>query len=509
MKNLFYVLVFGALVSCHQPAVDDTIPSDFGPFKHGVASGDPLHDRVIIWTRVTPENDDSTISVNWELATDRGFSKVVHSGEFETSSKRDYTVKVDVSNLKAGTPYYYRFQSGNYHSPIGRTKTASTNPDSLRFAVVSCANYEWGYFTAYKHIAEKPLLDAVLHLGDYIYEYQPGGYGDTTIGRIHEPPKELLTLSDYRTRYAQYRSDEDLQAAHASHPFITIWDDHEIANDVYSEGAQNHQPDEGDFSARKNAAIQAYYEWLPIREGDKLYRKFDFGSLADVLMLDERLEGRSKPAESIDDPEYNSPDRRMLGEEQLNWLENQLSSDQSHWKLIGNQVFFSDLDQSAVFPNNPKNLDSWNGYPAEKNRLAGFIKSNQISNVIFATGDTHASWALETVVKEVALEPVAVEFGTPSINSANYDEYTNLDTAKLSAKLYLSANPHLRYTNLHDHGYTLLTLNKEKATARYYYVKTVREPGAEEEMAKKVWVESDSPFIREKVEKLQAKEESK
>jgi alkaline phosphatase D len=412
-----------------------------------------------------------------------------------TNASRDFTVKVDVDGLEDGQLYFYRFKFGDFISPIGRTKTASINADSLQFALVSCSNYEWGYFTAYKHIGQRERLDAVIHLGDYIYEYAPGGYGDTTLGRLHTPPKELITLKDYRTRYAQYRSDKDLQLVHQNHPFIAIWDDHEIANDVYQGGAQNHQEDEGDFIARKEAAVKAYYEWMPVREDKTLYRKFEFGQLADLIMLDERLEGRTAPVDSVDDPEIGSEERSMLGAKQLQWLKRSLKTD-AKWKILGNQVIFSDLDQSTVFPDNPKNLDSWNGYPAEKNNVASFILKNGIRNVIFATGDTHASWAMEAMVKDVSLEPVGTEFGTPSITSANFDEYSNLDTALMAANLYADLNPHLRYVNLHDHGYILLTLTMDQATARYYYVEDLRQPNAEEYQAKKVWIKGGEPLIR-------------
>ncbi|MBX2961178.1 MAG: alkaline phosphatase D family protein [Cyclobacteriaceae bacterium] len=267
------------------------------PFYHGVASGDPLHDRVIIWTRVTPEDSLPTIDVDWEVSTDQNFTSIKTKGKVTTSPARDYTVKVDVTGLSSDQTYYYRFKALGTTSMAGRTKTSPIDmKDSLKFAVVSCSNWEFGYFNAYARIAEKE-LDAVLHLGDYIYEYGTGKYGDTTIGRINMPLHEIISLQDYRTRHSQYRLDEGLRQVSLMHPFIAIWDDHEVANDTYAEGAQNHQPEEGDFNERKQAAKQAYYEWIPIREGEKHYRTFSYGKLADIIMLDERLAGRTKQAE--------------------------------------------------------------------------------------------------------------------------------------------------------------------------------------------------------------------
>ena len=269
---------------------------DQSPFYHGVASGDPLADKVIIWTRVTTQYH-KTVSVQWEVSITEDFSKIDHSGIMSTDSTRDYTVKVDVSGLSPATKYYYRFISSGKTSPIGRTKTLpSVTPSLIVLGIVSCSNYEFGYFNAYHGLSDQE-LDAILHLGDYIYEYGPDKYGDKDFTRKHLPPSELFTLQDYRTRYAQYRLDEGLQRAHQTHPFILIWDDHEIANNAYKTGAQNHQEGEGDYAERKAMAKQAYYEWQPIRESQnqELYRKFSFGNLVDILMLDERFTGRSEP----------------------------------------------------------------------------------------------------------------------------------------------------------------------------------------------------------------------
>ncbi len=452
------------------------------PFYHGVASGDPLPDRVVLWTRVTPEKLNTTIHGEWEIAQDPGFASIYQSGKFSTGAERDYTVKIDADGLQPDQVYYYRFTALGKTSLTGRTKTTPIAPkDSLQFAIVSCSNWEWGYFNAYERIADHEPLDAVVHLGDYIYEYGIGRYGDTTIGRFNIPPHEIITLQDYRTRYSLYRTDVGSRRAHQQHPFITVWDDHEIANNSFSDGAQNHQADEGEYASRKASARQAYYEWLPIRDNHTLYRSVSFGPLADLIMLDERLAGRTKPVDSLSDPNYESDSRTMLGTAQMEWLENELSSSKAAWKLIGNQVIFSDIDLSEVLPKMPRNLDSWDGYPAEKNRLKRHIVDHSIRDIIFLTGDTHASWAMEVATAVPATyDPVtskgafAVEFGTPSISAANNNERNPTDEVRKSEEILMRTNPHIKYTNNRDHGYMLLTLTTQAAKAEWYYVETLR-----------------------------------
>jgi alkaline phosphatase D len=468
--------------------------STLKPFYHGVASGDPLGDRVIIWTRVTPADSVSTIEVQWQVAKDSDFSGVVASDTVTTTPARDYTVKVDVQGLEADQIYYYRFIALGKTSLTGKTKTTpQAAKDSLKFAVVSCSNWEFGYFNAYSAIAAKD-VDAVLHLGDYIYEYATGKYGDTTIGRFNLPSHEIVSLQDYRTRHAQYRLDRGLRAVSQAHPFITIWDDHEFANNVYKSGAQNHQPDkEGDFEARKAAAKQAYYEWLPIRESEKLYRSFSYGNLAQLIMLDERIEGREEPPASQD---ATTAERTMLGAEQLAWFQKQLTTPVT-WKLVGNQVIYSDVLQGKVFPKSPRNLDSWDGYQAEKKKIKEFILGNKISDVVFLTGDTHASWAFEVATDITAKYiPFAVEFGTTSVSSANDDEYRSVDTVKMMESAMLQSNPHIKYLNDRDHGYLLLTLYPQKAKAEWFYVETLREANAREKLGKKMEVARGSYSLK-------------
>ncbi len=489
MKNINLLFIICAIVLSCQPnyppfteIVDSLKDKSQAPFYHGVASGDPLPDAVIIWTRVTPATEVSSVVVDWEVSTSESFDQDSQSGTFETDSARDFTVKVDVTNLNPGTTYYYRFKALGQQSTIGTTKTAA-NSGPVNFAVVSCSNYEWGYFNAYRAIAERNDLDAVLHLGDYIYEYGSGSYGDTSLNRINIPNKEIISLSDYRTRYSQYRLDEDLKAAHAKLPFINIWDDHEIANNSYKTGAQNHQKNEGPYETRKNAAVQAYYEWIPIRESKMHYRKFEYGQVAEVFMMDERLEGRTSPVDSLEDPNINSETRTMLGEKQLAWLLAGLQDSPARWKIIGNQVIYSYLNWGYE-PSFTINLDSWDGYPHEQKKIADHITENNIENVVFVTGDTHSGWAFEVTIDpfesydaKTSEGAFAVEFGTTSINSSNSDERNGKEAVlEHESKIVDSpVNPHLKYANLRDHGYLVLRLTEKQAKAEWNIVSTVRD----------------------------------
>ncbi len=489
----FSIIIFAVIVltiGCQQDPVNriavdiylpDGVDQSLKPFYHGVASGDPTQESVIIWTKATPDYHKG-VNVVWAVSDKPDMSNTLYDGQVMTDSISNYTVKVDVTDMDANKTYYYQFSQGGVKSPIGRTKTLpSSAVDQIKIAAISCSNYEWGYFNAYEHLADED-LDVVLHLGDYIYEYGPGSYGDTTIGRIHYPPKEILSLSDYRNRYAQYRLDPDLQKAHQKHPFITIWDDHEITNNAYTEGAQNHQKNEGDYRSRREIARQVYYEWMPIRDNDEglHYRAFDLGSLASLIMLDERLEGRTEPAASYDEI---SDDQKMLGTKQLQWFKNKLATTNNQWKIVGNQVIFADMDLSNVW-GSKVNLDAWDGYPSEKEEIIDYLRERDIQNTLFLTGDTHCSWAFD--IRDDGGEPVAVEIGATSLSSANIDSYTTVDSAKMSEQRILEDNPHLRYTNIRDHGYVIITLTEQSGQADYYYIDNLRSDQANKRLEKTI-----------------------
>lgn len=333
-------------------------------FLHGVASGDPLQDKVILWTRLTPVDLSMRLKVTWEIATDDQFKLNLKTGVVQTTKTDDFTVKVDATGLQADTIYYYRFHFGNKTSPVGQTKTLPVSTNKVSFAVCSCSNYPAGYFYVYREIA-KQNVDVVIHLGDYIYEYGADGYATEDaekLGRTlpSDNNKEIIKLDDYRKRYALYRQDKNLQAAHQRHPFIVIWDDHELANDTWRDGAENHQDNEGSFSDRKLAALQAYFEWMPIRPVSNtdhlnIYRQFNFGSLVQLTMLDTRIIARDKQLEYKDymtasgldaqkfQADLTDSKRTLMGHTQRDWLVDKLKQSTATWNVIGQQVLMSKM----------------------------------------------------------------------------------------------------------------------------------------------------------------------
>lgn len=353
-----------SLTACGDDADSNTQLNTQVQFLHGVASGDPLQTQVIIWTRVTPSDSSARLEVQWEVAKDADFKHITATGKVLTTAAQDFTVKVDVTGLAAGQVYFYRFKSASTYSITGQTKTLATQVQSVQFAVCSCSNYPAGYFHVYKEMAKQD-VDVVIHLGDYIYEYGMGGYATeeaVAMGRTlaDDNNTEIIRLDDYRKRYAVYRLDADLQAAHQRHPFIVIWDDHELANDAWEKGAENHQSDtEGDFLERKLAALAAYFEWMPIRPIDdqhiKIYRQFDFGTLVQLTMLDTRIIARNvqldyanyMTATGLDIAKFQAdlinPARTLMGVEQRNWLLQKLQQSTATWNVLGQQILMSKM----------------------------------------------------------------------------------------------------------------------------------------------------------------------
>jgi len=486
-------------------------------FRHGVASGDPLADRVILWTRITPAAKQSgPIEVTWQVTQSADFRSPVTRGRFTTDAGRDYTVKVDATGLEPGQRYHYRFLIGERSSPVGRTRTLPrTGVEALSFAVVSCSNFPQGYFNVYREIARRDDLDAVLHLGDYLYEYPEGGYADPIAllsGRNVAPPHEILSLADYRMRHALYRSDPDLQAVHAAHPMIAVWDDHESANDSWQEGAQNHNPGEGLWEDRKQASVQAYREWLPIRdEQDRdpltIQRRFDFGGLANLLMLDTRLIGRSRPLDyAADIPTRDGdPDldafrgqlqdstRTLLGPQQLDWLGSAIERSNAPWQILGQQVLMGrlrapDLLDVARFEEDgpfnretaerithlaeqglPLNLDAWDGYPAARERLYAAARAHAGSFVALA-GDTHNAWAFE--LADAKGRGVGIEFATPSVSSPGMERFVPVPPG-IVAERFVATNPELIYLDAERRGWLELSMTPEAATGRWHFVSTI------------------------------------
>lgn len=485
-------------------------PPSAAVFRHGIASGDPLPNAVILWTRITPTPAATPGSgigpesvVRWEVARDPGFGSVVTSGETRTSAEADHTVKIDVTGLSPRTRYHYRFTvvsgpAAGAVSPTGRTCTApatGAHVAKIRFGVVSCANWEAGYFAAYRHLAAQPALDAVVHLGDYFYEYETGRYtGKTGTVRAHEPRHEIISLRDYRTRHAQYKTDPDLAALHRELPFICIWDDHESSNDSWSGGAENHQPSEGSWAARRTAALRAYAEWMPIRPavdtaGRHLFRRLRFGRLLELSMLDLRsyrdLQVSSRSA-AIDDPA-----RSILGRAQMSWLTNGLTSSETRWKIVGNPVMIAPVLIPPLDPQTtgavtallgipregiPYNADQWDGYAADRRRLLDALRRDRVDNVVFITGDIHSSWACDIPV-DPANYPgggsVATELVGTSITSTNIDDMLNVpaNTAGVAVSSAFGAtNHHVRWSEFDAHGYSVLTVTPAATQMDWYFV---------------------------------------
>ncbi|TOD68409.1 alkaline phosphatase D family protein [Vibrio parahaemolyticus] len=528
MKVVSSTAVATGLIGCGSDDNESVAVS----FEHGVASGDPTQTQVIIWTRVTIAA--SYVDVSWQVASDMEFSNVVQSGVFTTDTGRDFTVKVDVQNLNANSQYYYRFMVGEMMSEVGQTQTLPEDGvEKASMAVVSCANYPAGYFHVYREILnqhEQSPFDVVLHLGDYIYEYGTGGYASedaAALGREPSKGAECITLDDYRKRYAQYRQDADLQALHAKLPMIAVWDDHELANDTWKNGAENHQDDEGSFIDRRAAAAAAWTEWLPVRENTfsnmLIYRQFSFGNLVNLMMLDTRLVGRDKPLDyfSLSAPtmeaigglvaQSRSADRELLGTEQLAWLMKEFNTHDAKWNVLGQQVLMSRMelpssvmtamfqlftsteekkteallavntaitgylaDPSADPISLPYNLDAWDGYYVEREKVYQLAKASS-GNFVCLAGDTHNAWASE--LKDVSNNPIGVEFATSSVSSPGLEEYLALDPVAIAQMEYTL--PHLvselQWADIKQRGFMRVTFTADAAQSTWYLVSTIKD----------------------------------
>lgn len=498
--------IFSVIISCflfftvlkaqnkYEPR--NKINNSLKPFYHGVASGDPTDNAVIIWTRVTPDSiNNNPVNVTWRMATDTGMTNVVASGNTTTDVLKDFTVKVDVIGLNPFTCYYYDFNALGYNSIRGRTKTAPQgNIDSLRFAVVSCSNYEHGYFNVYRKITERNDIEAVIHLGDYIYEYETGGYTANVSGRDNVPTNEIITLSDYRLRYSHYRLDEDLMRLHQQQPFITIWDDHESANDSYTDGAENHDTiTEGSWDSRKSNAKKAYFEWMPMREkgaqDSSIYRKFSYGNLFNLYMLDTRLEGRNEQVGATSSS-ITDTSRTLLGQAQYNWLVNELKNSSAQWNIIGQQVMMAPL-KMAGFTLNP---DQWDGYVAERDKLLNQILTNNVTNVVVLTGDIHSSWAndipLNNYNSSTGANSAGVEFVVTSVTSPGFP-------ISFGTNVIQASNPHMKWIDLTQHGYLILDVNKQRTQGDWYFVDDVTNISNNESLGNAFYVNNNERFLRQ------------
>jgi alkaline phosphatase D len=478
-------LVGAGIVGCAKHPGAPGVPVGANPFQHGVASGDPLSDRVILWTRVSPLSNrlSEPVRTDWWISRDPLGLDVVAGGRTEARPERDFTIKLDPDGLAPDTDYYYGFMTRTGLSPVGRTRTLPIDTvEHVRIAFTSCANYPNGYFNAYAAIAARDDLDVVLSLGDYLYEYANGEYGDgTSLDRIPDPIHELIGLEDYRRRHATYKSDPDLQASHARYPWITVWDDHEFADNANKNGAHNHDSSEGDWQKRKLSSIRAYYEWMPIRElPTGLFRSFRFGGLADLIMLDTRVHGRDEQTTAQDQESASDPSRTLLGADQTDWLLEHLTQskrERASWRVIGQQVVVAPFtDGESVF-----NPDSWDGYRENRREVLDHLEREDIDNVVFLTGDVHSAWGFDIPPPLDSGRPYdpqtgagshAVEFVTPAVSSPAIGTFASRSKLLNGIEQRL---PHLRYMNLDEHGFVILDLTPERARAEFVFTGPVNE----------------------------------
>ncbi len=542
------VILSSQLVACEKldDFLNDDEPADGVPrFLHGVGSFDPIATAVIIWTRFTPTADEvgDNIRINWEVATDKNFDHVVKQGMQYASSQNDFTIVQDVTGLEPDGKYYYRFMQTdlNETSMVGETITLPKSTDaldSLKIAFCSCSNFPTGLFNVYDAMANSD-ADVLLHLGDYIYEYEVGGYGTNEntvpLGREHDPTTEILSLEDYRLRYRQYRTDEGLQLAHQKKPFIVVWDDHEITNDAYQDGAENHDPSEGDYQERLQRAIKVHSEYLPVRTDTLgvIYRNFEFGDLVNLVMLDTRIIGRDQqlsfngffnPDGSFDFAGFGAalvdPSRSLMGAEQLAWTSGAVSGSHAKWQVLGQQVLMGKMTvpaelliligQVAGGDTSPETLAALQNAIVELSTLKGralagdptlteeelarlaaqvpynldawdgyFAEREQLfsilkgKNTVVFAGDTHNAW--HNILTDVNGDKIGEEFACPSVTSPGFEGLFGNDPATIQGieQAFTLLIDGLQYFDASQRGYVMAEFTKGAATASYKFIDTI------------------------------------
>ncbi len=515
-------------------------------FPYGVASGDPTHSDIVLWTRIELQKKyayGDSYAVQWQIAEDQDFKSIVNKGEVLTNQYCDFSVKVDVENLQSGRVYYYRFIYGNVISEVGRTRTLPKGRlDALTLAIASCSNYPFGYFNAYEVIATDEEIDFVLHLGDYIYEYGIDGYGSSTgieIGRNHNPSHEIISLQDYRQRHAQYKADRSSRLMHAAHPLIAIWDDHESTNNPYMHGAQNHQQDiEGSWESRRNVSLQAYYEWMPVREPKRgfnrsqLWRSFEFGDLASMVTLETRHTGRELQIDYaehipaiIDDNDLMKFSEQVLWDSKRTMLSTEMQgfvsncfSKMAHgkrWNLIANQIpmarthvpdvanLLSSLNQGKDNPiadeqaqfkrlgelNLPLYTDTWDGYPVAREEFYNLAKQYGLSDLLVLTGDSHSFWFNELYDQNG--NNMGYELGTAGITSPGDFESFGEDAAKEMDRLLTEHNREVLWTDGRHRGFVKLSITPDQSVARYLTISNILSERYEVSELKKVVIKQN------------------
>lgn len=507
------LLVAASLSAAPRPAWAQNLAA--GAFTHGVASGDPLPDGVILWTRCASEGP-----IAWQVAEDESFTRIAQRGEARPSPLSDYCVKVDARGLTPGRAYFYRFLSATGPSVTGLTRTAPDDAESLTIGLVSCANYAFGYFHAYRHLAQRQDIDLVLHTGDYIYEYGLDVYPSveqTVAGRAFDPPSEIVGIEDYYRRYRQYHTDPDLLELRRLKPIAAVWDDHEIANDATSTGAQNHQQNEGAYSDRVAAATKAYFDWMPVRRPDsasvRLYRSLDWGGLARIALIDTRLIGRIRQldyrtalgfrlilggaglegaAENFRRTLLNDPARTLLGLEQEAWLTQTFAQSKQRgqtWQIVAQQIAMGEqligLGAEAMLPANvhgntrrfvaaaerlggvgmPWNLDAWDGYPAARQRFLETCIAHG-SNVAVLGGDSHNAW-VNNLALPGANRLAAIEFAGASVTSPGLERTLSAAAPGAREAMMTAKNPNLAWCDVSNRGYAALRFTRTSCESEW------------------------------------------
>ncbi|AUX68560.1 alkaline phosphatase [Porphyrobacter sp. HT-58-2] len=504
-------------------------------FTHNVASGEPSATSVLLWTRFVAEAESA---LTWQVSESEDFARPVAEGSVNASPSRDWCAKGIATGLAPDRWYFYRFIAPDGTiSPVGRTRTLPQGPSAkFRLAVFSCSNFGFGWFNAYGHAALANDADLAVHLGDYIYEYGEDNYpnpGQGVAERVLAPTTEIIALTDYRLRYATYRTDPDLQRLHQVLPMIAVWDDHESANDSWKDGAQNHQPDsEGSWEARKAAAKQAYREWLPV--SDAPYAAYQVGDLATLFRLDTRLEGRDQQLDlgkvlagqkdpqgamealvRFKDGAWADPERHLLGAAQESWLAESLKASTARgtaWQVLVQQVLIGNLRTPASLAEQlgaglpdfirerltaavvasqvglPSNMDAWDGYPAARERVFK-AALNADANLLVLAGDTHNGWAFELAQDGAK---VGVELGVCSVSSPGFETYLGFIKPGDLAAALVAENEQLKWADTAQRGYMLVELTPARATTEYRFSAGIRQRSAQLAGTKRITTEKGS-----------------
>jgi len=489
--HLLAVLICLAIfIVCGNNVMYSQCENDFSPFpfKFGVASGDATETHVVLWTHIDALGQEGYVEVKWTVALDTAFNDVVLEGEMLTSVEKDFTVKVDVGPLTPGTWYYYCFSAFGLRSEIGRTRTLSSDNEPFTFAAFSCSRFDAGFFNAYNNAFEEDRVQAIVHLGDFYYEY---ARSSSVSNRFHEPVNELYSLDDYRTRIAQVIGDPDTRELRRQFPWYVIWDDHEFANDAWSNGAPGHNSDVMSWQDRMEAARRSYFEWMPVRDHPQheIQRHFSIGNLCGLNFLDTRVKGRDQQV-SASSIEVDDSLRTIIGEEQFDVLVHDLVADSlKRWNLIFSGVMMTKAVNSSGQPIDP---DTWEGYRYERNRLWQTFRDSSIQNIVCISGDYHSSWASDLPFDDYDVDSLKGSAGCELVVCATTSSphtVGDIDTFK-------GYNPHVKHIEQSSNGYLLCQINSDEVRAQWKYVSTVTAPEYEMSDGQAISIAHGLPFVQ-------------